>query len=157
MKNYFAVFGSGDPRSNTGLFPTFILFFDQNGATRTPPGITEVFAGSGMYQFQYAPSLGIGFLLDGGSALSASARYISGNLDPIQAVDEKVGTVNDSFGSTAVDPSTVLGYLKRGQEFSEGNATYTKADGKWSIFSRGSSTMLTQKTLANNTTEADKT
>lgn len=156
MKTYWLTFGSGDPRNNTGLSPTFALFFDANGLTAAPPGITEIMAGSGFYRFEYGPTLGMAFIADGGAALSASDRYVKGALDPIQAVDEKVGTVADSFGSTLTDPSTVLGYLRRSLEFNEGDAIYTKATGTWQIFSRGSSTLLRQKTLANNNSTATK-
>lgn len=156
MKNYFLTFGAGDPRLNTGLTPTFILFFDYLGATMTPPGITEIFAGSGFYRFQYAASFPICFLADGGAALADSARYVRGALDPIQAVDEKVGAGGDSFGSTSADPSTIFGLAKRLQEVLEGDQQYVKATGIWNIYSRGASTLLRQKTLANDTTEVTR-
>ena len=157
MKNYILTFGSGDPRSSSGLSPTFVLFYDLlSGSTITPPGITEIYAGSGMYRFQFGTSQSVGFLADGGSGLSDTNRYIPGNLDPIQAVDEKVGYTDSSFGTTASDPSTVLGYLRRSLEFNEGDAVFAKSSGTWSIYSRGSSTMLRQKSLTNNTTEATK-
>lgn len=156
MKSYYLKFGTGDPASFTGLTPTFTIF-SANGVTSvTAPGITETPAGSGLYQFVYGPTQSILFKVDGGSALSGSDRYIVGTLDPIQAVDEKVGYTTDSIGSTATDPSTVLGYLKRNLEFMEGNANFTKSTGVWQVYSRGSSTLLTQKTLTNTTTAAGK-
>lgn len=156
-KQYYLKFGSGDPVNYTGLSPTFTIF-SYNGVTAiTAPGITESPSGSGLYGFIYGPSMSILFKADGGSALAAGDRYIVGTLDPIQAVDEKIGFTTDSIGSTAVDPSTVLGYLKRSQEFSEGNAQFTKSTGIWSVYSRGSSTLLTEKTLTNTTTAAGKT
>jgi hypothetical protein len=156
MKTYWLRFGSGNPADNTGLAPTLIYFFTQNGATLAAPGITEMMAGSGLYRFQYAPTLSIVFVADGGNTLTGASRYVTGVLDPIQAVDEKVGTTGDSFGSTSADPSSVLGYLKRVQELFEGDAVFTKATGVWSIYSRGSSTLLRTKTLTNNLTEAEK-
>ena len=102
MKNYILTFGSGDPRSSSGLSPTFVLFYDLlSGSTITPPGITEIYAGSGMYRFQFGTSQSVGFLADGGSGLSDKNRYIPGNLDPIKAVDEKVGYTDSSFGTNA--------------------------------------------------------
>lgn len=156
MKNYWLVFGSGDPRTNTGLTPTFVLFYDQNGLTLAPPGITEIFAGSGMYRFQYAATLSIAFLADGGAGLDSGSRFVRGSLDPIQAVDNKVGTIDDSFGTTLVDPATILGFVKRLQEVLEGDQFYAKATGVWNIMSRGASTLLREKTLTNDTTQVTR-
>lgn len=156
-KRYAIAFGTGDPRVNTGLTPTLVLFFNADtGATLAAPGITEILVGSGYYQFSYGPTFSINFLADGGAALSSSDRYVKGVLDPIQSVDEKVGTINDSFGSTSVDPTTLMGFAKRNQEFDEGNATFNKTTGAWDISSRGSSTLLVEKTLTNTTSSATK-
>lgn len=152
MKTYFLAFGSGNPTSNTGLAPTFTVFKTAGGSLVSgAPGITELPTSTGLYYFTYGPTSPIVFLIDGGSALSTSIRYIPGALDPIQSVDEKVGTSADSFGSTSVDPTTIFGYVKRGQEFNEGNSTFTKSTGVWDILSRGSSTMLIEKTLTDTT------
>lgn len=156
MKNYYLKFGTGDPASYTGLSPTFVIFAANGVTILTAPGITETPAGSGLYQFVYGPTQSILFKVDGGAALSGSDRYIVGTLDPIQAVDEKVGYTTDSIGSTATDPASILGYLKRNMEFMEGNATFTKSTGVWQVYSRGSSTLLTAKTLTNTTTAAGK-
>lgn len=156
MKTYYLKFGSGDPANYTGLTPTFTIFSSQGVTALTAPGVTETPTGSGLYAFQYGPTLSILFKADGGAALASSDRYIIGTLDPIQAVDEKIGYMTDSFGATNVDPTTVIGYLKRAQEFSEGNATFSKTSGIWQIYSRGSSTLIAQKTLTNTTTSAGK-
>lgn len=156
-KQYYLKFGTGDPSNYTGLTPTFSIFSVNGVSALAAPGITETPVGSGLYGFIYGPTLSILFKADGGSNLASSDRYIIGTLDPIQAVDEKIGYATDSFGSTATDPSTVLGYLRRSQEFSEGNAQFTKSTGIWSVYSRGSSTLLTEKTLTNTTTAAGKT
>lgn len=156
-KTYYLKFGSGDPRSYTGLSPTFVIFQTLGGtAIASPPAITEVAASTGIYKFTYGPTASISFLSDGGAALASSDRYISGALDPIQAVDEVVGTTSDSYGSTNTDPTTVLGYAKRSLEFQEGDANYNKSTGTWNIYNRGSTTLLRSKTLSNNTTEAEK-
>lgn len=157
-KLYELKFGSGTPTPFTGLTPTFIFFVDTSaGVTAAPPAITEILSGMGVYKFTYGPTSSITFVVDGGAALSAGDRYITGVLDPIQAVDEKVGgIVSDSFGSTSADPSTLFGYVKRNLEFNEGNATYNKSTGVWDVSSRGSSTLLRSKTLTNNTTQSTK-
>lgn len=157
-KDYVLQFGQGDPRSFTGLSPTFLIFATNAGGTAlVAPGISEVITGSGFYNFSYGPTVSISFLADGGSGVSSSDdRYVTGVLDPIQAVDQTIGMTTDSFGSTAIDPTTLFGYLKRNQEFNEGNAEFTKSTGVWSVYSRGSSTLLMTKTLENNTSEATK-
>ena len=154
-KDYWATFGS-DPTVNSGLAPTFIIFTNTSGATLTPPAITEPLAGSGYYYFSYGPTLSTAFLLDGGGALASADRYVQGVLDPIQAVDQALGSTVSSFGSTSVDPGTAIGYLKRIQEFLEGNAEFNKTTGEWEIYSRGSSTLLRVKTLANSVGEVTK-
>lgn len=156
-KTYVLQFGSGDPRLFTGLSPTFLIFSTSLGSTSmTPPGISEVISGSGFYTFSYGPTISISFLSDGGAALSSADRYVTGVLDPIQAVDQTVGQPYDSYGSTLLDPSSVLGYLKRNLEFNEGNAIFTKSTGIWDVYSRGSTTLLFEKQLANNVTSATK-
>lgn len=156
-KTYVLQFGSGDPRLVSGLSPTMILFYSSIGATQLiGPTIIETLPASGFYMFQYEPTESVTFLADGGAVLSSTDRYVTGVLDPIQAVDEKVGTLQDSFGSTGVDPSTVLGYLKRNQEFEEGNAVFNKSTAIWDIYSRGSSTLLAEKVLTNTISAATK-
>lgn len=154
-KNYTVAFGSGNPASNTGLTPTFTVFkTTATGTNATPPGITEIPSSTGLYYFTYGPTNAISFVIDGGSALSSLARYVVGQLDPADAVDEgistmlsEIGTTASSFGTTATDPATLYGYLKRLQEFNEGNQTFDKSTSAWAIYSRGSSTMLASKTL----------
>lgn len=155
-KTYYLQFGGGNPSTYTGLLPTFTVFSYQGLTSLSAPGITEAPSGSGLYQFIYFPTLPVVFVADGGSGLGTSDRYVTGTLDPVQAVDEQIGNVASSIGSTAIDPSTVFGLVRRAFEFMEGNATYAKSTGLWSIFTRGSSTLLRVKTLSNNSTEADK-
>lgn len=146
-KQFVLTFGSGNPASFTGLSPTLSIFSSAPGGSLiTAPSITEINA-TGFYTFAYDPTLPIIFLVDGGSNLQANDRYIKGILDPIQAVDAKVGFSFSTFGSTSIDPSTVLGYLKRNLEFEEGDSTFNKTTGEWVISSRGSSTILRDKTL----------
>ena len=155
-KDYWLAFGS-NPQTNTGLTPTFTIFNTVGGTAMIPPGITEPAVGSGFYYFSYGPTVSIVFLVDGGSGLSDGDRYIKGVLDPLQVVDQRIGTVSDSFGSTASDPTTLFGYEKRALEFNEGNSVFNKSTGIWDIYSRGSTTLLTEKTLSNTTTQVGKT
>lgn len=155
-KDYWLAFGS-DPRSNTGLSPTFVVFQTSGGTGLAAPAITEPGVSSGFYYFTYGPTASIVFLVDGGSGLSSSDRFINGVLDPLQVVDQRIGSTSDSYGSTSVDPSSVFGYLKRNQEISEGNATFNKSTGVWDMYSRGSTTLLREKTLSNTTTQVGKT
>ncbi len=153
MKSYWLSFGSLDPRTYAGLGSSvmFIQFFNQLGATLAPPGITEVFTGSGAYKFDYSVgySSSIWGLVDGGATLNSSVRYIRVQLDPVSAIDLGIGWTGSAFGSTSIDPSDLMGSIKRRQEFDEGVQTFAKSSGYWNIFSRGASTLLTIKTLTN--------
>ncbi len=155
-KTYWLTFGSGDPRTYTalGASVSMIQFFDQNGQTLAPPGITEIFVGSGAYKFNYSIgySSSIYFLCDGGATLNASVRYIRGVLDPISTLDLVLGYTGSSIGSTSVDPGDVFGHEKRRQEWLEGTQNFNKSPGQWSVYSRGASTLLGLKTLTNSTT-----
>lgn len=154
--NWYLKFGAGNPATNTGLTPTFTLFRLEGITALVAPGITETPAGSGLYRFQYTPTMSISFVVDGGAALSDSDRYISGAIDPNLVPVNQIGTLSDSFGSTSTDPTTLIGWAKRNQEFQEGDSTFDKSSGVWSVSSRGSSTLLVEKTLTNTTSEATK-
>ncbi len=228
-KTYTLQFGSGDPRVFTGLNATFLIFANaSSGATVTPPSITELFAGTGIYKFTWGTTTPIAFLADAATTSPGTAgRYVSGSLDPADRADEYgttmialgttligygvtglaigttglgfgqsavasgitavglgntavatallilaqgssgnaigtsilslIGTTGDSFGSTSVDPTTLFGFLKRSQEFWEGNQTYTKATGLLDFYSRGSSTLLVEKTIADTASSTTKT
>lgn len=158
-KQFGFSFGNSDPRTYTGMSPTFIYFFNMaTGATLTSPAITESFTGSGIYTFSYTPvqNTSVAYLIDGGVS-TAPFRYIANSLDPIQNIDSQIGFVADSFGATSIDPTSIMGYLRRNLEFLEGNATYNKTTGIWDIYSRGSSTLLREKTLTNSSTSNTKT
>lgn len=156
-KTFYLKFGGGDPRINSGLSPTFVIFSLAGLTSITGVTITELPAGSGLYQFNYGPTLAVTFLADGGAGLSSVDRYITGILDPIQAVDQQLGFTTDSFGTTGADPGTVWGYCKRFLELFEGDAVFTKATGVWQLFNRGSTTLLRTKTVTNTTASSTKT
>ena len=67
-----------------------------------------------------------------------------------------LGTTASSFGTNLVDPVSVFGFLKRAQEVSEGNETYTKASGLLDTYSRGSSQLLIEKTISDDNTSTVK-
>lgn len=60
-----------------------------------------------------------------------------------------IGGLGSTFGGSSTDPIDLFGYIKRIQEILEGNQNYTKGTGNWDIYSRGSSTLLRTKTIAN--------
>ena len=187
MKNYGIRFGSGDPRTYTGLSATFLYFVNMvTGATVTPPAIAELFAGTGIYNFQWGATTPIAFLADAATTSPGSAgRYVSGQLDPNDRGDEyaatmiamsttitaqnvtllagqtlsfaSVGSTASSFGTSVADPVDLFGYMKRVQELLEGNETFYKVSGALTMLSRGSSTTLATKTIANSVTLVAKT
>lgn len=152
-KTYWMSFSTVDPRTFTGLAPTFIQFFNQNGQTLAPPGITEVFTGSGRYSFSYSVgySTSIAFLCDGATTGLGNARYLQGILDPVDTLDVVLGYTASSFGDTSASPGDIFGYLKRSREWIEGTQTFNKSTGAWSVYNRGASTLLGLKTLTNST------
>lgn len=157
-KTYWLKFGTGSAATNTGLSPTFTVFSLGGSASIAAPAILEAPAGSGLYKFTYSPTtVPVVFEADGGAALANADRYIDGSLDPMQNMNESVTDFSNSFGSTSVDPTTILGYLKRVQEYLEGTQTFNKNTGIWDISSRGASTLLVEKTLSNSTTQATRT
>ena len=211
MKTYYMRFGSGDPRTYTGVAATFLLFKTSDGTNITPPGITEVPSGTGIYYFNWGTTTSISFLADAATTSpGAAGRYVFGAIDPADRSDEygitltAIGTTNtaigtsitavgvsltasgvsqialgntilsylsglsspiligigstaSSFGSTSSDPIDLFGYLKRIQENLEGNNTFIKSTGVLSILSRGSSTLLATKTIANSVSTVIKT
>jgi hypothetical protein len=109
-KIYWLKFGSGDPRPNTGLTPTFLQFYDSTGQTYAPPSITEIKYGgataSGVYGFSYlignSTLNSIYFLAYSITAVSSgitSDKYITGVLDPVLAVDQSVIGVSTNLSA----------------------------------------------------------
>lgn len=94
------------------------------------------------------------------SGLGATVIAIGNTLAAIgistSALEALIGTVGSTFGGTGTDPLDLFGYLKRAQEFWEGNDSFSKATGVWSIYSRGASYQLQSKTLSNDVTGVTK-
>jgi hypothetical protein len=119
-KVYWLKFGSGDPRPNTGLAPTFLQFYDNTGATQTAPSISEIKYGgvtaSGIYGFSYliSSTQSIYFLAYSVTTVSSaitSDQYITGVIDPILAIDQSTaayGASNIALGTTGVAIGTTI-------------------------------------------------
>lgn len=102
MKTYYMRFGSGDPRTYTAVAATFLLFKTSDGTNITPPGITEVPSGTGIYYFNWGTTTSISFLADAATTSPGSAgRYVFGALDPVDRMDE-YGSTLTAIGTTAV-------------------------------------------------------
>ena len=135
------------------------------GFTAIPaPTIFEIGVSVGLYSFGYDPTqnpLGVTcpivFCADGGATLINSDRFRCAAIDPIISMDQRLGYPGDSIGTTLVDPSTVLGYLGRNLEFEEGQSTFDKPSGTWTILTRGGTLTLRVRTLTNTSTTATKT
>lgn len=107
--NYLLQFGSGDPRTFTGLAPTFLIFKDKDGNNVTPPGITEIPSLSGLYYFTWGTTTNIAFLADAATTSpSAAGRYVAGMLDQSDRISEfgislmAFGATNVALGTTSV-------------------------------------------------------
>lgn len=120
LKTYWLRFGFQSPTQYTGLAPTFIYFINQIGATLAPPGISEIFAGTGLYRFTYnlGDSSQIVFVADGATTgMPDAERYVSGSLDSdmqddayIAALGSTLLSINTAVGSTLAGlGSTVMG------------------------------------------------
>lgn len=107
-RDYFFVFGSGNPATNASLAPTFITFVNSVGTTFAAPTIAEKFPGSGLYYVSYGATQTMAFILDGAtSGLATSDRYIAGVFDPF---DQFGVTLNSAYalGVTSVAIGTTL-------------------------------------------------
>lgn len=68
-----------------------------------------------------------------------------------------IGSTGSTFGSVSSNPDSLFGYAKRIVEFLEGNQTYVKASGALTYSSRGSSTILANKTVADSISQTTRT
>lgn len=113
---------------------------------------------------QGATIVGIGASLNAASVtlggIGLSLVGIANTLAPV-ATDvaglvTSVGTSSSAIGFTNVNPTDIFGFLRRAQEFSEGNQNYAKATGILQYTSRGN-TMIAQKTISDTATETTRT
>ena len=71
-------------------------------------------------------------------------------------LDSKIGSTASAFGDNVTDPVDIYGYLKRALEFKEGDATFDKGTGVWTVQDRTGATTIASKTLANTVDEVTK-
>lgn len=111
MKTYGLIFTNDNPAAApaVSLAPTLTTFMTLGGTTLTPPGITKPISTLGLYTFEWSPTLPIYFLADGGTLVTdTTQRYLSGILDPVDAVNEQAATLtaygmtNFALGTTSV-------------------------------------------------------
>lgn len=131
------------------------------GNTSIALGITNVALGTTSLAFE--ANLGITLVAIGNTSitLGMSIFAISSSLaaqgTTIVVSVAGIGSTASSFGTNSADPVDVFGYLKRIQENLEGNSSFTKVSGAWSILSRGSSQLLAAKTITNGASLVTKT
>jgi len=118
------------------------------GTTNVALGTTNVAIGT------TAVSYGVLNLALGTSIYATTTTLIAIGTT-LTALDTKIGSTASSFGTSAADPVDLYGYLKRIQEFLEGDATFTKLSGAWDVKSRGGS-LLASKTLVNTSSAVTK-
>jgi hypothetical protein len=149
--------GLGLYRTNYAATQTIAFVLD--GAT-TGLGSNRYISGVFDPQDMFGASLtSIGTSLSAvGTSLSAQGATISGIGNTVAAIGisltaglSLIGSPSSSFGSTSIDPTTVFGFLMRSQEIAEGNRSFAKATGVMEYYSRGSSTLLRQKTVSDST------
>lgn len=92
-----------------------------------------------------------------GTTLSAVGTVLDGLGTTLLSGMSLIGNTTSSYGSTSIDPTTLFGFLKRSQEFWEGNQAYAKASGLMDFYSRGSSTLLVEKTITDSSSTTTKT
>jgi hypothetical protein len=88
---------------------------------------------------------------------TVSALDVAGMGVTLVAGFSLVGAATDLFGDSSANPTTLFGFMRRIQEFNEGNSDYNKGTGVWDIMSRGSSFALASKTITNSATLVAKT
>ncbi len=96
-------------------------------------------------------------LLAMGVSATARGATLLGIGNTTAAYGSLIGGTLSSFGSTSSDPVDMFGMMKRFQELLEGNQVYTKATGILDFYSRGSSTLLREKTVSDTSTSTTKT
>jgi hypothetical protein len=107
--DYLLQFGTGDPRTYTGLAATFLIFKDTTGNNVTPPGITEIPSSTGLYYFTWGVTTSIYFLADAATTSPGTAgRYIAGNLVQSDRIADfgitlnAIGTSHIAQGNSAI-------------------------------------------------------
>ena len=99
----------------------------------------------------------ISYLSNQSTGFTGIANSLIGLGNSLSTIGLAIGTTASSYGSTSVDPVDIYGFLKRNQEMTEGNKTYTKATGLLDYFIRGGATLLREKTVSDTSTNTTTT
>lgn len=136
--------GVFDPQDNMSATLTVI------GASLAVMGGTLVTMGTTLFGIGSTIS-GMGTTLFGvGSTVTGIGNTLAGMIGASGFLT-LLGDNSSSFGSTSASPNTVFGFLMRARELHEGDRAYTKSSGVLDYYSRGSSTLLIEKTITDNT------
>ena len=158
---YFLLDGITTSATDRYVFGVLDPFYNLNtqlanqGTTLVSIGNTGIALGTtglgfGVTTYGYAVSIYAEML-----TLSANSTSLAVGASILNSISDRIGTTASSFGDLSTDPGTLYGYLKRNQEFQEGNAAFTKLSGQWNIQSRGGS-LIAQKTLQNSASQVTK-
>jgi len=135
-------------------FGTSLISF---GNSSIAQGVSILAFGSTLTGFGTSIYAGQSGIVNMGVTLVGIGNTVSGIGLTVGNLGGLIGSTASSYGSTSTDPSTIFGFLIRAQEFREGNSTYTKATGILDFYSRGSSTLLREKTISDSSTTTTKT
>jgi len=169
VKTFGVVFTTDDPSAESGLVPVFDKFKTISGTSVAVPTISEL-GSDGLYYFTatlLANEL-IYFVMDGATTGLGGNRYVSGMLDPADAIDVQttnfsstmtavLGATTSAIGDDSTAPADMWGYLMRLREWLEGDGEYNKATGAWTQKNIAGTTTLSTKTLADGATIVSKT
>jgi len=151
------VTGSIDPVDRADEYGTTMIAI---GTSHIAQGVSLLAQGVSVLAQGVTIYAGLGFqgstLVGTGVTLVGIGNTLSGLGLTTGALVGLIGDTSSSFGSTSIDPTTVFGFLKRVQEFNEGNSVYAKGTGILDFFSRGSSTLLIEKTITDSSTQTTK-
>ena len=124
------------------------------GTTSVALGITNVGYGTSNLAINTT-------ILAHGSTNFSINTTISAELSTLSAIgltlDAKIGTTASLIGDNSTDPVDIFGYLKRMQEFNEGDQSFDKTSGAWTIQDRTGATTISTRTLDNTSTTVTRT
>lgn len=141
------VVGNIDPSDRADEYGTTIVAI---GTTLTAIGTTNIALGTTNV------ALGTTNVALGTTAVAGITLLTASGITVTVAVSG-IGSTTSSFGDSSTDPVDLFGYLKRITENLEGNQSFVKSSGVMNIYSRGSSTLLRTKTIANSSSMVVKT
>jgi len=78
---------------------------------------------------------------------AAFGGSFSGLASTLSTLSSFVGTTASAFGDSSTQPATLFGFMKRVQENLEGDSTYVKGTGVWTVTDRAGLTTIATKTI----------